>query len=79
MTNVVRHASARSCCLYLAVAERVELDVCDDGIGIAAAHPPGVGLATMRERAVQLGGTLAITAVEPHGTRVHASLPVAVG
>ncbi|HEY2983743.1 MAG TPA: ATP-binding protein [Jatrophihabitantaceae bacterium] len=79
MTNVVRHASARSCCLCLAVAERVELDVRDDGIGIASVHPPGVGLATMRERAVQLGGTLAITSVEPHGTRVHASLPVAVG
>ena len=79
LTNVVRHAGARSCCVCLAVADRVELDVRDDGIGIASAHPPGVGLATMRERAGQLGGTLAITAVEPHGTRVHASLPVAVG
>ena len=67
------------CCVCLAVAERVELDVRDDDIGMASAHPPGVGLATMRERAGQLGGTLAITAVEPHGTRVHASLPVAVG
>ena len=79
LTNVVRHAGARSCCLCLAVAERVELDVRDDGIGIASARPPGVGLATMRERAGQLGGTLSITGVEPHGTRVHASLPVAVG
>ena len=65
--------------MCLAVAERVELDVRDDGIGIASAHPPGVGLATMRERAGQLGGTLAITAIEPHGTRVHASLPVGGG
>jgi signal transduction histidine kinase len=32
----------------------------------------------MRERAAQLGGALAITSVEPHGTRVHASLPMAV-
>jgi two-component system NarL family sensor kinase len=79
LTNVVRHASARSCCLCLAVAERVELDVRDDGIGITSVHPSGVGLATMRERAAQLGGTLAITSVEPHGTRVHASLPMAVG
>ena len=79
LTNVVRHAGARSCCLCLAVAERVELDVRDDGIGIASARPPGVGLATMRERAGQLGGRLSITGVEPHGTRVHASLPVAVG
>jgi signal transduction histidine kinase len=78
LTNVVRHARAKSCCLCLAVAERVELDVRDDGIGIAAVHPPGIGLASMRERAAQLGGTLAVTSVEPHGTRVHASLPMAV-
>jgi signal transduction histidine kinase len=78
LTNVVRHASARSCCLCLAVTERVELDVRDDGVGIASVHPHGVGLAAMRERAVQLGGTLAISSVDPHGTRVHASLPLVV-
>jgi signal transduction histidine kinase len=77
LTNVVRHADATACWVCLAVAERVELDVRDDGIGIGAAHPCGVGLTAMRERAAQLGGTLAVTSVQPHGTRVHASLPVA--
>ena len=65
--------------MCLTVTDRVvELDVRDDGIGIAAAHPSGVGLAAMRERAAQLGGTLAVTSIQPHGTRIHVNLPVAV-
>jgi signal transduction histidine kinase len=78
LTNVVRHASASSCYLRLDIADNVELDVRDDGIGIPSVHPAGVGLAAMRERAALLGGTLVITSIRPHGTRVHASLPVAV-
>jgi signal transduction histidine kinase len=78
LTNVVRHASASACRLRLDIADNVELDVRDDGVGISSVHPSGVGLAAMRERAAQLGGTLVITSLEPHGTRVHASLPVAV-
>ena len=39
---------------------------------------PGVGLATIRERATELGGTLVVVAVAPHGTRVHAMLPLVV-
>jgi two-component system NarL family sensor kinase len=79
LTNVVRHANATVCSIGLAVTEHVELDVCDDGIGIESSHPSGVGLAAMRERATELGGTLAVTSVLPHGTRVHASLPLVVG
>jgi signal transduction histidine kinase len=78
LTNVVRHASATVCCICLAVTENVELDVSDDGVGIKSSRPPGVGLAAMRERATELGGTLAVTAVVPHGTRVHATLPLVV-
>jgi len=52
--------------------------VTDDGVGIAPSQRAGVGLATMRERATELGGTLAVVAVVPHGTRVHAMLPLVV-
>jgi signal transduction histidine kinase len=76
LNNVVRHAQASSCRVYLSVGNQVELDVTDDGVGIAARHPAGVGLATMRERAIELGGATLIEAVEPHGTRVHATLPL---
>jgi two-component system, NarL family, sensor kinase len=78
MNNVVRHADATSCWLRLAVTDHVELDITDDGIGIPNRHPAGVGLTAMRERAAELGGATAIASVTPHGTRVHATLPLAV-
>lgn len=78
LNNVVRHASATSCALHLAVTDHVDLDITDDGIGIPYRHPAGVGLTTMRERAAELGGATVIASVAPHGTRVHATLPLAV-
>ena len=78
LTNVVRHAAATSCRLRLEVNDHVDIDVTDDGVGIATNRRAGVGLAAMRERATELGGTLAVDAVEPHGTRVHAVLPLVV-
>jgi signal transduction histidine kinase len=78
LNNVVRHAGATTCSLSLAVTDHVELDITDDGIGIRHQHPAGVGLTTMRERAAELGGRTAIASITPHGTRVHATLPLAV-
>ncbi len=78
LNNVVRHADATSCSLCLVVTDRVELDIIDDGIGIPRRHPAGIGLTTMRERAAELGGATVIGPVAPHGTRVHATLPLAV-
>lgn len=77
LNNVVRHADAQKCSLCLAVSDHVELDVIDDGIGIPARHPVGVGLTTMSERAAELGGMTSIRSVTPHGTRVHTTLPLA--
>jgi len=76
LNNVVRHAAATTCSLCLAVTDHVELDITDDGIGIPPRHPAGVGLTAMRERAAELGGRTAIAPVAPHGTRVHATLPL---
>ena len=78
LNNVVRHAQAKNCLLCLEVTDRVELDVTDDGIGIPSRHPTGVGLAAMRERATELGGATTIGPIDPHGTRVHATLPIGV-
>ena len=79
LNNVVRHAAATTCSLCLAVTDHVELDITDDGIGIASLHPAGVGLTTMRERAAELGGAFAIASIAPHGTQVHATLPLPLG
>jgi signal transduction histidine kinase len=78
LNNVVRHADATKCSLCLVVTDHVELDITDDGIGIPHLHPAGIGLTTMRERAAELGGATVIASVAPHGTRVHATLPLAV-
>ena len=47
----------------------------DDGAGMAAGRPTGVGTAAMRERASELGGTLDIGPRDGGGTRVLATLP----
>jgi signal transduction histidine kinase len=79
MTNVVRHADAQTCWLRLSVdapARIVCLEVQDDGTGIAPEHRGGVGLRSMRERAVELGGTLTVEPGVAGGTLVRARLPV---
>ena len=79
LTNVARHADACHVDLSLAVTDAggVELRVRDDGRGIAAheANGAGTGLAGMRERALLIGGRLAIGAREDGGTEVRLSVP----
>jgi signal transduction histidine kinase len=75
VTNVVRHAHARHCCVTLARNDAALIvTVADDGTGLVAGTGAGHGLATMRERAEELGGTFAVVASEP-GLRVTAVLP----
>ncbi|MGH2589145.1 MAG: sensor histidine kinase, partial [Dehalococcoidia bacterium] len=78
VTNVVRHASARTCTvalLYDDAAAVLTVTVSDDGRGLPANARAGVGLTSMRERAEELGGTLHIEAAPGGGTLVAASLP----
>ncbi len=80
LTNVVRHAGARTCCVRLAVdGDVVTVEVTDDGAGIAASATPGVGLSSMRERAAEMGGSCAVGAGPDGGTRVLARLPLPGG
>jgi two-component system, NarL family, sensor kinase len=76
LTNVVRHARARSCRLRLTVSEVLRLEVIDNGIGLASAGPPGVGLRSIRERAAELGGFSSIGPGRSNGTRVFVQLPL---
>jgi signal transduction histidine kinase len=79
MTNVVRHANARSCLVRLSLDGALELEITDDGIGIPPDHPAGVGLASMRERAIELGGKCEILLPPAGGTSVLARLPLPEG
>lgn len=76
LTNVVRHAQARRCSVNLAVGRALQLEIRDDGRGLPANRKAGVGLASMRERAEELGGTCLIENAPGGGTRVVAELPI---
>lgn len=76
LTNVLRHAHAQHVDVTLRVCDdALRLDVFDDGHGIDATRPQGLGLVTMRERAQLVGGTLDIES-DARGTRVRACLPL---
>jgi signal transduction histidine kinase len=80
LTNVVKHANASRCrVVLLRDPEGIRLTIEDDGAGIPADRISGVGLQSMRERALELGGTLIIRAVDSSGTRIVAELPVGEG
>jgi signal transduction histidine kinase len=76
VNNVVRHANAKNCAVRISETGDLRLEITDDGVGLAENFRAGVGIASMRERAVELGGTFRIEGNEPHGTRVIAKLPI---
>ncbi|MBF0502265.1 MAG: AAA family ATPase [Candidatus Riflebacteria bacterium] len=81
LTNVVRHAGARTVVISLREEPGfIVLEITDDGSGIAAEQARNVssfGLAGMRERADRLGGRVDVTAVATGGTCVAARIPLA--
>jgi signal transduction histidine kinase len=76
MTNSARHADARACVVRVALDGDLELEVVDDGVGLPRDHRAGVGIASMRERAEELGGTCEVAAPDGRGTIVRARLPL---
>jgi PAS domain S-box-containing protein len=77
LSNVRRHARSETARIRLALVEGcVQLEIRDRGRGIrqAEAEGLGVGIAGMRERLLQMGGSLSIVPNEP-GTAVIARFP----
>ncbi len=74
MNNAVRHGGARHCSVRLAAGRELMVEVTDDGRS-AGPWRAGVGLAAMRERAAELGGTLQAGPTEAGG-RVVARYPL---
>lgn len=78
LTNVVRHAHASRCFVRLALHEqesRLELEIEDNGCGLAPGRNVGVGLISMHERADELGGTCEVRQISTGGTCVQVRLP----
>ena len=79
VTNTVRHASARHCQVSIDHSEAaLAIAITDDGAGLRPPDHHGHGLAIMRERAEELGGTVTVTDASP-GVTVRARLPAATG
>jgi len=66
LANVVR----------LSLDDALQLEICDDGVGLPAEHHMGVGLLSLHERAAELGGSCVVEPVPTGGTRVRARLPL---
>ncbi len=75
VTNTVRHAHAQCCRVTMTYRDdALAITVADDGTGLRAAGSHGHGLAIMRERAEELGGTVTV-ANSSTGVTVQARLP----
>jgi two-component system, NarL family, sensor kinase len=79
VTNAARHAHAQHCRVWLRPNGTLQVEVRDDGVGLRPGWHAGVGVTSMRERAVELGGTLRVEPAEGGGTVITASLPVSGG
>ncbi len=76
LNNVVKHAQAHRCVVEFVITDGLDIRVTDDGMGLPRVLQAGVGFASMRERAVELGGSCEVTRIPTGGTRVLARLPI---
>jgi PAS domain S-box-containing protein len=77
--NTVKHARAANVQIKVACDSKwITLEVSDDGIGFDALgdFPGHLGLRSMRERALHLGGTLEVDSTSGKGTRICAQIPI---
>jgi signal transduction histidine kinase len=85
VSNSLRHGDARRITIRAEAvdAKQIRFEVADDGKGFDAAEPcvvvqtatGGLGMQTMRERAVALGGATTIHSTPGKGTKVTVELP----
>ena len=76
LTNAAQHAHATRCSVRLHMGRGLRVEVRDNGVGLPADWRAGAGIASMRDRATELGGGLGIQPCHPHGTRITALLPL---
>jgi signal transduction histidine kinase len=77
--NALRHSGAPQVTVSLSRRQRTAvLEISDNGSGFDPRVPePGLGLASMRERARSVGGKLTVTSAPGVGTKVRLSIPMA--
>lgn len=74
-TNALKHAEAKRLAVRLGLKHRVLwLEIEDDGMGMPADAPPGLGQRIMNNRASLIGACLMIESAKPQGTLVRCIL-----
>ena len=80
LSNTVRHASAQQVDVRLeAPRSTVVREIADDGVGFDPKErfPGHMGLRSMRERALAVGGSLEVASSHGQGTRIVVTVPSA--
>jgi signal transduction histidine kinase len=79
LTNVEKHAGAKSCQIRLALVDSdppvLEMDIADDGRGLSPQKVSGLGSLSMQARAAEVGGWCWIESTSQGGVRVSLRLP----
>lgn len=77
VANAQRHANAGSCRVAVRYeADRLTVEVTDDGRGFGEDAAVGIGLESIHARALEVGGAAEVHSTPGGGTRVSAWLPV---
>ena len=76
LMNVIKHAKARNCLVRLVADDALLIEIVDDGIGLPDGRTAGVGLRSIHERAVEVGGTCDVVTSSGSGIRLMVSLPI---
>ncbi|WP_414045839.1 sensor histidine kinase [Macrococcus equi] len=79
ISNTLRHAKAKNITIELfKTTNRVILRISDDGVGfdINKVDDTRYGLHTMKERALEIGGTCNVISAPQSGTRIEVKVPV---
>jgi signal transduction histidine kinase len=75
--NMARHASASQCTVNIVRGDHdFTLTIADNGVGFSGAPRGGLGVLSMRERAMALGGRLQVASEPFRGTTVTLVVPV---
>jgi signal transduction histidine kinase len=78
LTNIAKHAQAQTVVIELTQqGNRIVLEIRDDGVGFSPGQTHlGFGLQGMRERMMNLNGTLEIQTIPQEGCRILAQFPI---
>ena len=84
LTNAARHSGATRVIVAVSPTKRdgvawLEIEVADDGAGMAEGCSPGLGLTGLQERVAALGGTFDLARSEDGGLAVRLAIPACSG